>query len=151
MNDYCIYLKVEPYLKHFLESSFGNPVRVDKDGPEARIIRKFITKTPAESSPDLGQDSNLSVVIPYFKEADPRVYNYMGKRAKETLIESFNHLLDLCLFRELGKLENMKRGQIRNQIYAWMEIHGISEESWDTISQKYYRMRKRYSKNNIKL
>ncbi|MEA5063243.1 MAG: hypothetical protein VB054_07940 [Petrimonas sp.] len=151
MSDFCIYLKVEPYLEHFLKTAFGDPVCVDRDSPEARIIREFITKTPDGSSPDLGKDANLSVTIPYFKEVDPRVYNYMGERAKIALVDSFDHLLKSCLMRELGTLENTRRGEISKQIYAWMEKHNIPEENWYTISQKFYRLRKKYLKNGIKL
>lgn len=151
MSDYCIYLKVEPYLKHFLENSFGDPVRVVRDSPESRIIRQFISKTPDDEIPDLGKDANLRVSIPYFKEADPRVYNYMGERAKIALIDSFDHLLKACMMKELGTLENSRRGELSKQIYAWMEKHGIPEESWYTISQKFYRLRKRYLENDVKI
>lgn len=153
MSDFYIYLKVEPYLEHFIKNAFGDPVEVDRDSPEARIIREFISKTPQGEIPDIGEGSNLRVAIPYFKEADPRVYNYMGKNAKAALIDSFDHLLKLCMMKELGTLENNRRGEISKQIYAWMEKHGIpdNETNWYTISQKYYRLRKKYLKNNIKL
>lgn len=151
MSDFCIYLKVEPYLKHFLETSFGSPVQVLRDSPESRIIRQFITKTPDGELPDLGIDSNLQVEIPYYKEADPRMYNYMGEKAKVALIDSFDHLLKACMMKELGSLENYRRGEISKQIYAWMEKHGIPEECWYTISQKYYRLRKKYREKEVSL
>lgn len=151
MSGFCIYLKVEDYLKHFLTTAFGNPVKVKRDSPEARIMREFIMQTPEGASPDLGQDSNLAVTIPYFKEADPRTYNYMGKKAKKALIDSFDHLLKATMFSELGALENSRRGELSKQVYAWMEKHGIPEENWYTVSQKYYRMRRKYMKNGIKL
>lgn len=144
MSDYFIYLKVEEYLKNFLETNFGNPVRLIRDSPEARIIRQFISTTPEGVIPDTGDGSNLRVVIPYFKEADPRTYNYMGRRAKKALIDSFDHILKSCLMKELGALENSRRGDLSKHIYAWMEKYGIEEENWYTISQKYYRLRRKY-------
>lgn len=151
MSDYCIYLKVENYLQSFLTTAFGDPVQVMRDSPESRIIRQFITKTPDDAMPDMGEGCNLRVEIPYFKEADPRVYNYMGEKAKIALIDSFDHILKACMMKELGSLENTRRGEISKQIYAWMEKHGIPEENWYTISQKFYRMRKKYMLNEIKL
>jgi len=151
MSDFCINLKVEEYLKCFLENAFGDPVQVMRDSPESRIIRQFITKTPEGEMPDLGEDCNLRVEIPYFKEADPRVYNYMGEKAKAALIDSFDHILKACLLKELGSLENSRRGEISKQIYAWMEKHGIPEENWYTISQKFYRLRKRYLEKELKI
>ena len=151
--DYYLYLKVSPYLADFITHSFGNPVELDRDSPESRIIRKYISKTPKDEKPDMGQDSNLTIRIPYFKEADPRVYNYMGKAAKNALVESFYQLMDKSMMEEIGSLENCIRGKTSPMIYAWMESHGIpdNETNWYAISQKYYRLRKKYLKNGIKL
>lgn len=151
MNEYYIYLTVEPYLAQFLKNAFGNPVRLERDGPESRIIREFITKTPEGKQPDLGKGANLKIVIPYFKEADPRTYNYMGKRAKKALVNSFEHLFKACMMKELGSLENCRRGEMSKQIYAWMEKHDIPEDNWYTVSQKFYRLRKKYAQKNVKL
>jgi len=151
--EYYIYLKVEPYLAYFLKSSFGDPVKLVRDSPESRIIREFISKTPQGAVPDLGTDSNLRVIIPFFKEADPRIFNYMGKAAKDLLIESFDQIFEKCMMKEIGSLENCRRGKISSLIYAFMEKHKIPDDgpTWYTISQKYYRLRKKYLKNGIKV
>lgn len=151
--EYYIYLKIEPYLAYFLKNAFGDPIRLERDSPESRIIREYITKTPSGVTPDLGDDSNLTIVIPYFKEADPRTYNYMGIKAKKALEESFDHLFEKCMMKEIGSLENCRRGKIAPYIYAWMEKHGIPDDdtTWYALSQKYYRLRKKYLKKNIKL
>ncbi|MDD2287070.1 MAG: hypothetical protein PHQ11_16925, partial [Paludibacter sp.] len=77
--------------------------------------------------------------------------NFMGERAKIALIDSFDHILKACMMKELGALENYRRGEISKQIYAWMEKHGIPEENWYTISQKFYRLRKKYLEKEVKL
>lgn len=153
MSDYFIYLKAEPYLAEFIKTAYGDPVILERDSPEARIIREFISKTPADAMPDLGEDANMKISIPYFKEADPRTYNYMGKSAKSALLESFDHLVERSMLREIGSLENSRRGKISSMIYAWMEKHGIpdDEKNWYTVSQKYYRLRKKYIKKGIKV
>ncbi|MDR1454605.1 MAG: hypothetical protein LBJ01_03040 [Tannerella sp.] len=151
--DYYIYLNVQPYLAAFLKKSYGDPVELERDSPESRIIREYISRTPDGVAPDMGGDSNLRIRIPCFREADPRVYNYMGISAKKALTESFDQLLEKCMIREIGSLENYRRGKISSQIYAWMEKHGIPDDAtnWYTISQKYYRLRKKYVHSGIKV
>ncbi|GAP73065.1 hypothetical protein SAMD00024442_6_19 [Candidatus Symbiothrix dinenymphae] len=150
---YYIYLKTQPYLAEFVKHSFGNPVQLDRDSPESRIIREYITKLPANNQPDMGEDANLAVQLPFFKEADPRVYNHLGVAAKSALVESFNQLFEKCMLKEIGSIENVHRGKISDLIYAWMEKHGIPDNdvNWETIRQKYYRLRKKYRKNNVNL
>jgi hypothetical protein len=149
----CIYLQTEPYVAAFIKNAFGNPVTIERDSPEARIIREFITKTPHGVTPDTATQGNLAVRIPFFREADPRTYNYLGKAAKACLIESFEQIIAKSIINEIGALENIRRGKIAPAIYAWMEKHGIpdDEHNWYTISQKYYRLRKKYLRYNIKI
>ena len=151
--DYFLYLKVQPYLAAFLKHTYGDPIVLERDSPEARIIREYISKTPTGEVPDMGNDSNLRIRIPFFKEADPRTYNYMGKAAKKTLVESFDQIIEKCMIKEIGSLENCRRGKISGLIYAWMEKHGIPDDdtNWYTISQKYYRLRKKYLQKGIKV
>ena len=151
--DYFLYLNVQPYLAAFLIKSYGDPVELERDSPESRIIREYISKTPEGESPDMGEGANLRIRIPCFKEADPRVYNFMGKAAKKALEESFDQLIEKCMFKEIGSLENCRRGKISSQIYAWMEKHSIpdNDTNWYTVSQKYYRLRKKYLKAGIKV
>lgn len=153
MSDYCIYLKAEPYLAAFLTTAFGDPVSLEKDSPEARIIREYISKTPGGITPEVETDFNLAVRIPFFKETDPRVYNYFGKAAKAALLESFDRLVEKCMMREIGSLDNIRRGRISPMIYAWMEKHGIPDDgrNWYALSQKYYRLRKKYLAHGIKI
>lgn len=152
MSGYYIYLKVEDYLKCFLEHNFGDPVQLIKDSPEARIVRQYVIKTPEGVNPDNHLSGNLKVELPWFKAADPRVRNYLGKRAKKLLIDSFQHIFKACMLKEIGALENTRRGEISKHIYAWMEKHGIPEDNWYTVSQKYYRLRKQYLvENNVKV
>jgi hypothetical protein len=153
MSEICIYLKAEPYLAEFLITAYGDPVGLERDSPESRILREYISKTPSGVTPDMGVDFNLAVKIPYFKEADPRVYNYLGEAAKKALLESFDQIVERSMMREIGALENSRRGKIAPAIYAWMEKHGITdnENNWYTVSQKYYRLRKKYLKHGLKV
>lgn len=150
MNEYYIYLKVEPYLAQWLCNAFGNPIVLPKDTPEIRLIKRFLDKTPSDKKPDMKLDSNVQVVIPWSKEKDPRVYNYLSPRAKMMLVESFETIFLNNLWTELGDIQNINCS-LTNVIYSWLEKHEISEEHWETIRQKYYRIRKRFQEKGIKL
>jgi hypothetical protein len=91
----------------------------------------------------------LKIRIPFFKEADPRVYNYLGKNAKQLLLESFKQIVERSMLDEISKLENHYSGKISDLIYTWMENHRVenNQTNWYTLSQKYYRLRKKYVKN----
>jgi hypothetical protein len=150
---FYIYIKTPPYLADFIRDSFGHPAILPKNSPEHRIIRHFITRTPADCRPDLAKDGNVTICIPVFRERDPRVYNYMGRHAKNYLIESFESLFDKCLISEVASLENLRNNKISSAIYAFMEKHNIdlSTVNTETVLQRYYRIRKRYQKHNINL
>lgn len=143
MSDYLVYLSVPTYLAQWIDHTFGNPAQLIKDSPECRVMNEFLVKTPCDAKPDTGDISNISISIPFFKGKDPRTYNYLHKTGKKALEESFRTLLVKNLMEEVGSLENGNT-KIATLIYAWMEKHGIGENEWYTVSQIYYRTRKKY-------
>lgn len=147
MSQFFIYLKTEPYLAEWIKSAFGSPVRLTRDTPEYVVVKRFLSKLPENTLPDISSDFNVCLEIPWFKEKDPRVYNYMSPRAKQCLVESFECLFIRNMWTEIGSLENINCS-LTNVIYAYLEKHEMSEEHWECIRQKYYRIRKRYFKEN---
>lgn len=143
MSDYVIYLKAPQYLAQWINHTFGTPAVLVKDSPESRILNECLVKTPKNSLPDTGADANISIVVPYFKGKDPRVYNYIHQTGKNAVLESFRTLLIKNLMEEVGSIDN-KCTKIATLIYAWMEKHGIDQEHWYTVSQIYYRTRTKY-------
>ena len=143
MSDYVIYLSAPEYLAQWITHTFGNPAVLVKDSPESRIINECLIKTPKHCQPDTGEKSNVSIEIPYFKNKDPRVYNYLHETGKNAVIESFRTLFVKNMMEEVGSLD---KGNVKivTLIYMFMEKHGINEEHWYVISQIYYRLRKRY-------
>lgn len=148
--DYFIYLKVEPYLAQWLTKALGDPIDFPRESPESKLIKRFLDKQPDNATPDTGTDGNLRIIIPWSKEKDPRTYNYLSPRAKEMLVESLDTIFINNLWTELGGLEDI-RSSLTNVIYAYLEKHNINEDHWETIRQKYYRIRQRYQKKGIKL
>jgi len=151
MSDYNVYLKVPEYMAQWITHTFGNPVELIKDSPEMRLLNELLVRLPCNKTADTGEDSNITIPIPYFKGKDPVYYNYIHETGKNALEESFSTLFKKNLFTEISALKNghVKRSTL---IYAFMEKHGIDEKHWDTVSQIYHRMNQRYSKDkNIKV
>lgn len=162
-----IALRVEPYLAAWMEKHFGNPVILIKDSPESRLLKRLLDKQPEDISME---DGNIFVSIPFFKEKDPRVFSYLCGSAKCALIESFESIFLNNMWTEIGDLKNINC-QLTSVIKAWCEKHGIivpvdritdvaklklleeqNAKNFETVRQKYYRMRKKYYKEcNVKL
>lgn len=148
MNDFYIYLSVEPYLKHYLEYHFGDPVSLPESSPEHDLIFRFLQQGSKADTPDIGEGSNLRVKIPSFRKKNPTVFHYFPEKAKRALVSSLDGLFKINLWKEMNKLCT-SNSTITDIVYAWMECHGIPEDHWETIRQKYYRMRDRYEKSGI--
>lgn len=150
MSDYLIYLTVPDYLCQWLTHTFGNPVVLIKNGPESRVLNEFLVKTPANKQPDNGKDANISIQIPWFKGKDPREYNYIHNSGKSALIDSFQTLFDLNILEEVFALEKFSVNcRTYKLIYAFMEKHGIEEQHFDTVMQRYRRLKNKYKKVDI--
>lgn len=152
MSDFYIYLTVPTYLCQWITHTFGNPVQLIKDSPEMRILNELTVKLPEGEIPDSGEGANISIPIPFFKGKNPDTYNYMHKSGKIALVESFSTLFDKNLFLEVTDLMNCvpdglgKRKKRAALIYAYMEKHGIDEDHWDTVSQRFHRLNQKYGK-----
>lgn len=147
MSDFYIYLKVEPYLAEWLTDTFGDPIEIIRDSPESHLLKRFLVKLPTGVQPDtcISEEFNVRVRIPCFKEKDPRTYNHLKPIAKKALVDSFESLFVKNMWSEIGKLDNCNCS-ITTVIYAWLEKHNMSEEHWEAIRQRYYRLRKKYFK-----
>lgn len=151
MEDICVYIKVEPYLAEWIKHSHGDPVVMLKDSPESRLLKLFLEKQPEGVPVDNPADFNVAIKIPWYKEKDARVYFYLSPKSKSMIAECYETLFIQNLWTELGSVRNFNCS-LTTLIYAWMEKHNINEEHWETIRQKYYRLRKKYAtEKNIKL
>ena len=145
MSDYLVHINVAPYVAEFMYHHFGNPVRLVKDSPEARLLKTYLERMPEGARPDVGVGNNLRIAVPWFKEKDPRVYCWLSPMSKAALGECFESVFLRNMWVELLQMPEV-RCRISTMIYAYMERHGISEEHWECIRQKYYRLRKQYFK-----
>lgn len=149
-NNYYIYLKVEDYLKEWLENHFGTPVILPKDSPENRFIIRMLQHKNEADAPDLGDGCNVAIRIPWSKEKDPRRYNYFSDIAKNSLENALHSLFIQNMWTELMDIRNPNMN-ITDAIYAWLDLHGINPCHWETIRQKYYRLRDKYRRQGVRV
>lgn len=147
MSNFVIYIKLETYLSRWLIHSLGNPVRFPAQSNENAVIRRFLQKLPAGHLPELMADGLTPIIIPDSKAKDPSVFNYLGPKAKEAVVEAIEDLFRRNLWAELGDAD-ISIG-VNKMIAAWCEMHGIEDDYIETVRQKYYRMRNAYTKRGI--
>jgi hypothetical protein len=150
MSQFLFYLRLEPYLKQWLQHALGNPVQFPAKSNENAIIRRFLTKRPEGSEPQTAQDDLTAIVIPDSKAKPPQYYNWVGPSAARAITECIEDLFRRNLWTELDALDGHPCG-VNKLIVAWCEMHGINEDHSEAVRQKYYRMRKAYTEKGINL
>lgn len=148
MKDFVIYIKLERYLSQWLTFSLGSPVRFPSQSNENSVIRRFLQKLPPDKQPEMVFEGATAIIIPDSKAKDPVVYNYLGPRAKEAIIEAIEDLFRRNMWAELGDMTDTSVG-LNKMIAAWCEMHGIDDDYVETVRQKYYRIRNAYNKKGI--
>lgn len=149
MSSFVIYLRLEKYLSQWLVHALGNPVRFPAQSNENAVIRRFLQRLPSGQKPELMVDGLTPVVIPDSKAKDPAVYNYLGPRAKEAIIEAIEDLFRRNMWAELGEMSFDQSIGVNKMVAAWCEMHGIDDDFVETVRQKYYRMRNAYTKKGL--
>lgn len=147
MSKFCVYIKLELYLKQFLGNSLGYPVEFPVNSNENAVLRTFLQRLPPGRIPDIPTDDDTAIYIPDSKAKPAEYYNYLGPKAKNVMIGCIRDLFKRCLWAELSGMP-MDQG-VNAKIIAWCEMHGIDTEHADTIRQQYYRMRDAYTKKGI--
>lgn len=147
MSDFYIYIKLEPYLRDWFihENGGTTPVKLRKGSQEHDILKLFLEKLPDGMMPHFKQPDETTIQLPYFKNRDPRTYNYLPPKALEALHDCIRTRFTIQLWQDLHTFGNIgKRND--NLIYAWMHKNGIedTETNWNAISKIYYRKRKVY-------
>ena len=151
-NNYYIYLNVEPYLKAWLESNFGEPVVLPKDSPENKTIVRFLElKGSRENEEVTDSESNLRILIQGTREKRPERFNYLPERAKKILISSLDGLFEQNLWQDFNHQRKLNKCSIIDFIYAWMEDYKIPFDAHETLRQRYYRLRRTYEKEGVYL
>lgn len=141
-----IYFKLEPYLAEWFIDACGgtNPVRLQRGSSESDILELFLsTGARGRVGEVKPEDSNLAVIVPYFRGKDPQYYNYLPPKARAAFERNIYVRFRVEMWRELHQVRNLSI-PITELIYAFLEKHNMSDtpQNWETVRQMYYRKRK---------
>lgn len=150
MSKFLVYIKVEPYLRQWLQNSFGDPVEFPANSNENAVLRRFTSKRPGNINPEQPTEEMIGICIPASKYKNPETYNYMSESAKQALAESISDLFRMNLWKELGDLSDTSCKKM-TAFRSWCCMHGIDVEYAETVRMKWYRMLKSYQKHGINL
>ena len=148
MSEILIHLKIDNYLAQWLIHECGGcPVVFKKHSVENNILYVNLKKRPLFGKRDKPGEGKIPIALPYFKDRDPREYNFLSKPARLALAECIRNRFVVQLWKDLHRFGNIgKRKQ--DLIWAWMDAHGIeaTETNWNTIAKIYKRKRDIYRK-----
>lgn len=145
MSNYCIYLKVPPYLEQWLRHDYWNPVtgrvEFERGSNLHSILSTFLRKEPTGYV--RGDVSELlPVEVPTFKGMNPDQHNYLGHEGKKALISAIKRNFKTLIDRELSVFYDADV-TIIDIIYAFMEKHGTDPDArnHEAIQQMFKRQR----------
>ena len=153
MSQFCIYIKLKPYLREWLINSLGHPVRFPDHSNENAVIRTFLQRWPAGRPVEVNYDNDYTAIyIPDSKAKPAEYYNYISNSGKKAIVGVIEDLFLQNLWSELAQLTLSSNGKgVNSHIAAWCEMHGISLDSAETVRQRYFRIRKAYTEKGIDL
>ena len=150
MSNYCIYLKMPPYLRQWFIHRHGgsDPVQLIRGSIESKLLQRATVKMPENILPPRQQEGEIAINIPYSKSHDPRIYNYITETGKRALIQQIKSDFDIDVWEYLHDFGKVGTQQ-KELIYLFMEQRGIKEDGtcWDAIAKIYQRLRKNYLTN----
>lgn len=150
MSNFVVYLKVKPFIKQWMINHYGNPVVFPSQSVENATIRRFLSKQPVNTEPLSGEVDDIAVCIPDSKQKPVVTYNYLGKHAKEAVVECIEDTFKTQMWKDLNDLHDCGCS-ILKAIQAWCENNGIDVDYDYTIKMRYQRMRNSYLKKGIDL
>lgn len=147
MSHICLYIPLEDYLAQWFthENSGTVPVHLIRGSVESKLLEVYLTRRPKDELPEIGGDGTLAIAIPTFRNRPAEVFNYLPKRAVDSLLNIIRNRFDVQLWEELHHFGKITKRQ-DELIYAWMDKHGIepTEKNWNAIAKRYQRQRNIY-------
>jgi len=161
MSDVLLYLLVPDYLAQWYANEcrrdehaqedhyditvyhFPDPVKPIRESAESKILQLYLTKQP--SKPPQHGLYNLAIVIPYYRNRDPRVYSYLTPAARGLLYRTMRTRFEIDLWTGVHTIEAL--GSRKDlTITAWMEKHGIeyTDTNYNSVLKVYDRMKESY-------
>lgn len=151
MKDIVVYLRVERYIKQWLENALGNPVRFPARSYENELLHRLLSRRPQGVQPRLvAEPEEVAIVIPDRSDHKPEYYNYLSRRSQTAMVCAIDGLFRLALWSECAPLIGSTAG-LNAGIDEWCCRQGIDLDSREAVRQKFYRMRKTYRLTGIVL
>ena len=151
MSQFLLYVPLEPFVKQWLVTAFGDPVEFPSQSSLNCIIRDCLIKRRADIPPVDKQQGDVAIKIPTSRSKDPQVYNHMSKHGKECVCEGVEDLFKINMWTELSQRFIQRQVKQMTVVRAWCEEHGIDIDYADTIRQRYYRMQRQYENKGVKV
>lgn len=152
MSDNYIYLKLKPFVAEFLRNKYGNPVKFDPKSVANDNINFVLQRRPPmyrREEPD--HEGMTPFVIPYSKQKDPRVWNYVSESGKQLLVDYCESLFSVTLWKEVKDVATHADANLQRIAEAWCSRHGISIDYVATIRMRIYREKKKLLRRGIDL
>ena len=150
MSKFVVYLKLKPFVAQWLHHHYGCPVQFQPHSVENSTILQFTQKLPEGRKPDVAAPGLTAICIPDNEKKDPAVFNYLGTKGKEAVVDCIERTFKLMMWSELNDMSEIGCS-VLNAIDAWCEMHGIDIRYDRTILMRYNRLRNSYVKKGIDL
>ena len=120
MSKFVVYLRVQPFVAQWLHHHFGDPVQFQPHSVENSTILQFTQKLPAGRQPDVAAPDLTAVCIPDNEKKDPAVYNYLGAKGKDAVVDCIERTFKLMMWSELNDMSDVGCS-VLGAIDAWCE------------------------------
>lgn len=148
MKDITIYLPLPPYLRQWLTTAFGLPVRFPPRSYENLLLQRATCRGKGTQTLSHRPEGSVPIVIPDNGRRRPEYYYRLSRHGRQHLSSAIDGLFRLNLWSECCGLCN-RRGELNESLDNWCRDHGISVEHRDTVRKKFYRMRLDYERYGI--
>lgn len=147
MKNIVVYLRVSPYIRAWLASTLGDPVRFPAGSYENAVLHHVLRRRPLSSLPEAPGEDTIAVVIPDSAVHRPEYYNYLGRRGRRAVAECIEHLFRMHLWSDCRHLIGTRL--LERGLDDWCRLHGIGIEHREAVRKKFYRMRRDYLSHGI--
>lgn len=148
MKDIIVQIRVERYIKEWLEFHLGSPVKFPERSYENALLHSYLGKRPADAPPEKTRGDCVAVVITDCLHRKPEYYNYLGTRGHRVMASAIDGLFRLAMWSGCAPLLHADT-ELNRGIDKWCAENGISLDAREAVRQKFYRMRKAYLKTGI--
>ncbi|MGM9693809.1 MAG: hypothetical protein ACI3YC_02225 [Alloprevotella sp.] len=143
MTGICVYIKLEKYLKEWLEFHFGNPVCFPKQSYENELLHSLLQRQPSNFKIEKKTSELCAIKISDSRHRKPEHYNYLGVRGKQTIVSAIDTIFKISLWSDCLKMIHSKKG-LNKSIENWCRENGINLDHSEAVRQQFYRMRRKY-------